>query len=191
MGQDKALMPFLGQRLIERVLSRVDHLADETIITTNHPAGYRYLNLRLVPDPIPGRSALGGLYTALEAARHPFVAVVACDLPFVNADILAAAYSILKRQTGTDAVIPRTEQGLEPLHAVYRRETCLPAVKDAIEADQWRLVSWHPAANIHLLPPEELRSYEPNGVAFRNVNTPEAFRRAEKIAQNLDRSASQ
>ncbi len=185
MGQDKALMPFLGKPLIERVLDRVQHLGDETIITINHPAGYRYLGLPLVPDEIPNRGALGGLYTALKVAEHPFVAVVACDMPFANADILEHAYQLLKEQPGIEAVIPGTEKGLEPLHAVYRRSTCLPAVKAAINADQWRLISWHGDVNIHIIPPEEIRRIDPRGTTFRNINTPEAFRQAEKLAQEL------
>ena len=68
MGQDKALLDFGGQPLIQHVLSRVTSLADETIITTNHPEGYRFLGLPLIPDLIPDRGALGGLYTALSAA---------------------------------------------------------------------------------------------------------------------------
>ena len=187
MGEDKALMPFLGKPLIERVLDRVQHLGDETIITTNHPAGYRYLGFPLVPDIIPNRGALGGLYTALKVANHPFVAVVACDMPFANDEILERAYRLLKEHPDTDAVIPGTEQGLEPLHAVYRRSTCLPAVKAAIKADKWRLISWHQDANIHILPPEEIHKIDPRDIAFRNINTPEAFCQAKKLAQNLER----
>jgi molybdopterin-guanine dinucleotide biosynthesis protein A len=186
MGQDKALMPFRGKPLIERILDRVQHLGDETIITTNHPAGYRYLGLPLVPDVIADRGALGGLYTALKVAEYPFVAVVACDMPFANADILKHAYRLLKEQAGIDAVIPGTEQGLEPLHAVYRREPCLPVVKAAIHADKWRLISWHQDANIHILPPEEIHQIDPRGITFRNINTPEAFRQAEELAQELE-----
>ncbi len=187
MGEDKALMPFLGKPLIERVLDRVQNLGDETIITTNHPAGYRYLGFPLVPDIIPDRGALGGLYTALKAANHPFVAVVACDMPFANAEILEHSYRLLKEHPNTDAVIPATEQGLEPLHAVYRRSTCLPAVKAAINADKWRLVSWHDAVYIDVLAPKEIRKFDPHGITFQNVNTPEAFCQAEKLAQNLER----
>ena len=187
MGQDKALMSFLGQPLIERILDRVQHLGDETIITTNHPAGYRRLGLPLVPDMIPARGALGGLYTALKVAQHPLVAVVACDMPFANADILALAYQMLKEQPGTAAVVPGSEQGLEPLHAVYRRSTCLPAVKAAINADKWRLVSWYDAVKLDVLAPEEIRKFDPHGITFQNVNTPEAFRQAEKLAQDLER----
>lgn len=185
MGEDKALMPFMGKPLIERVLDRVRHLGDETIITTNHPAGYRYLDLPLFPDVIPNRGALGGLYTALKAAKHPFVAVVACDMPFANANILKLAYRMLKEHPDTDAVIPGTEHGLEPLHAVYRRTTCLPAVKAAIKADKWRLISWHGGVSVHILPPEEISQIDPRGITFQNINTPEAFRQAEKMAQEL------
>ena len=40
MGRDKALIPFLGKPLIERVLQRVAPLADEVLVTTNRPESY-------------------------------------------------------------------------------------------------------------------------------------------------------
>jgi molybdopterin-guanine dinucleotide biosynthesis protein A len=48
MGVDKALLNFGGQKLIQQVLSRLDSLAQETIITTNRPEGYRFLELPLI-----------------------------------------------------------------------------------------------------------------------------------------------
>jgi molybdopterin-guanine dinucleotide biosynthesis protein A len=185
MGQDKALMPFLGKSLIERVIERVTPIADQTLITTNLPAGFRYLGLELVPDEIPGRGALGGLYTALKAARHPMVAVVACDMPFVNPDILANAQQLLSDKN-IDAVIPQTEHGLEPLHAVYRRSTCIMAVKNAIDADQWRMIAWHAQVKIHKISAPEIQQLDPQGLAFWNVNTPEEFQKAEHIAQQQE-----
>ena len=185
MGSDKALMPFLGRPLIERVIQRLIHLADEMLITTNVPDEYRFLNIPLIPDKIPGRGALGGLYTALEAASHPLVAVIACDLPFVNAGILLLSQHALI-DTRIDAVIPSTKQGLEPLHAVYRRETCLPAVKDAIANNQWRLISWHQAVTVHIIGENEIQRCDPDGLAFWNLNTPQAFQEAENIARLSD-----
>ena len=64
MGQDKALVDFLGRPLILRILERLAPLADEVILTTNRPADYAFLNLPLHPDLQPGRGALGGLYTS-------------------------------------------------------------------------------------------------------------------------------
>ena len=171
--------------MIERVLGRVAHLADEVLVTTNKPEGYRFLGLPLVPDVIPGRGALGGLYTALSAASQPLVAVVACDMPFVSLELLSFERDLLL-QEGYDAAIPRTAGGTEPFHAFYRGETCLPHIQAAIQADKWRVDAWYAKANVRLLGPEETRPYDPQGLAFWNVNTPEELAEAEKMAKELN-----
>lgn len=178
MGQDKALLDFGGKPLIQHVLTQLEALADETIITTNHPEGYRFLGLALIPDLIPERGSLGGLFTALNAAKHPLVAVVACDLPFVSLDILKTCRDLLLTNPTLDAVIPSTKHGLEPLHAVYRRETCLPAVKTALDAGKWKMIAWHAQVKVSVLPPEEVAALDPEGLAFWNVNTPDEFQDA-------------
>lgn len=181
MGQDKALMPFLGRPLIQRVVDRLVPIADEVIVTTNRPEEYRFLGLPLYPDIIPGRGALGGLYTALACATGEIVAVVACDMPFASATLIEAAIRLLV-QEGADVVIPDSGSGLEPLHAVYRRDTCLPAIKSAIDADQWRLISWFPQVKVRILQPDQTKVYDPSGLAFWNLNTPEEFAEAEQMA---------
>lgn len=182
MGRDKGLVPFLGQALILRVIERVRPLADEILVTTNQPQDYRFLGLPLFEDLIPDRGALGGLYTALSAAQHTRVAVVACDMPFVNSNLLKLAQERLLDQQ-LDAVIPETDHGMEPFHAVYRRETCLEAVAAALEAGKWRLISWLPDVKFAPISHEEIQRYDPQQLAFLNVNTPEDLRRAEQLAQ--------
>jgi molybdopterin-guanine dinucleotide biosynthesis protein A len=181
MGQDKALLLFLGRPLISRVIERMLPIASEILVTTNQPENYRFLGLPLFKDIYPGRGALGGLYTALHAAQNPVVAVVACDMPFASPDLMALAQDRLL-ETGADAVIPSTTSGLEPLHAVYRRETCLPLVKEAVEAGKWRLISWFPAARVTILKPDEVLRIDPDRLAFWNLNTPEELRLAEELA---------
>ena len=88
MGQNKALMPFLKQPLIERVVKRLAPFADELLVISNKPDQYEFLGVSLTPDIMPGRGALGGLYTALSSAHQPLAAVVACDMPFVNVGLL-------------------------------------------------------------------------------------------------------
>lgn len=183
MGQDKALMPFLGRPLIQRVVDRLASSADEVIVTTNRPEDYRFLGLPLFPDLIPGRGALGGLYTALFSATCEFVAVVACDMPFASAALLETANRLLVVEEA-DVVIPDSGGGLEPMHAIYRREACVPAVQAAIEADQWKLISWFPQVKVRILQPEEVKRFDPSGLAFWNLNTPEEFAEAEKLAQD-------
>ena len=181
MGQDKGLLPFLGKPLILRVIDRVFPLANEIIITTNHPENYKFLDFPLFPDILPGRGALGGLYTALHFAKFPVVVVVACDMPFVNLSMLSAISKLLE-ETTADVILPQTKYGFEPLHAVYRRETCLPAVKDALARGEWKLISWLPSVKYTIFPSDEVHLYDPDGLAFGNLNTPEEFQAAQRKA---------
>ena len=184
MGEDKALKTFLGRPLIQRVIERLSPVADEVILTTNRPEDYAFLNLRLFSDLKPGRGALGGLYTAIASASNPIVAVVACDMPFASPTLLEAASQLLvDAEREADVVIAKSEEGFEPLHAVYRRETCLPAIEAAIDADQWKVIAWFPQVKVRVLTSEEVKRYDPLGLAFWNVNTPEEFAKAEEIAQ--------
>src|SRR5512133_2847708 len=181
MGEDKALKTFLGRPLIQRVIERLTPIADELIVTTNRPEVYSFLSLRLIPDLKPGRGALGGLYTAIASASNPFVAVVACDMPFASATFFKAATGLMVEEE-VDVVIAKSEEGYEPLHAVYRRETCLPAIEAAIDADQWKVIAWFPEVKVRVLTTDEIKQYDPSGLAFWNVNTLEEFMEAEKIA---------
>ena len=165
MGADKALLPFLGKPLILRPLNRLAPMADELLVTSNQPDSFHFLGLAPIPDLLPGMGALGGLYTALSIALHPYVAVVACDMPFASLAIFALELSLLK-ETGADAVIPRTESGTEPFHAIYRRETCLPHILPALEAGKRRVDAWFPQVTIRYLEPTEFLPYDPDQLAF-------------------------
>lgn len=184
MGRDKALMPFLGLPLICRIIKRLQTVADEILVTTNCPEDYGFLGLPLYSDLRPGHGALGGLYTALDAAANPSVAVVACDMPFANPDLLRAEMNLLD-ELGVDIVIPTSTRGLEPLHAIYRKETCLPAVEAALDAGMWKVISFFPEVTVHYLDIKETASYDTHGLAFWNLNTLEEFLEAERQAGEL------
>jgi molybdopterin-guanine dinucleotide biosynthesis protein A len=181
MGSDKALLMFLGQPLILQPLHRLARVADEVIITSNPPEKYRFLGLTPYPDLLPGLGALGGLHTALSVAGHPYVAVVACDMPFASPELFAVELALC-RETGADAVIPRSESGTEPFHAIYRRDTCLPHIVNALQAGFRRVDSWFSAVNVYHMETEEIQAYDPKGLAFLNINTLEELRQAELLA---------
>jgi molybdopterin-guanine dinucleotide biosynthesis protein A len=181
MGADKALKLFLGRPLIQRVIDRLSPIADELIVTTNRPDEYGFLNLRLVSDLKPGRGALGGLYTAIASAAHPFVAIVACDMPFASQMFFESARRLMVEDEA-DVVIAMSDEGYEPLHALYRRETCLPAIESAIDADQWRVISWFPKVKMRKLTEQEVKDFDPSGLCFWNLNTLEEFAKAEMMA---------
>lgn len=184
MGQDKALMPFLGRPLIARQVDLLRGLADELLVITNSPEAYTFLGLPLFPDLLPGTGPLGGLYTALSAARGSVVAVIACDMPFVSADLLRAQRDLLEREV-VDVVIPRSAEGMEPLHAVYRKDACLPAVRTALDAGERKMIVWLPAVRSRVMTIDEVAEVDPEYRSFINVNSPEEFRQAEELAQKL------
>lgn len=187
MGKDKALLPFLGRPLIQWIIERVSILSGEILVVTNQPENYHFPGIRLVQDIFPGRGSLGGLYTALQASRadiDSLVGVVACDMPFVDTKLLEA--EIKKLINGPfDAVIPLSEHGSESFHAIYHRSSCLPAIEKSLQAGKWRVNSWFPEVHIYHMPSEETIIYDPNRLAFMNINTPAELALAEKFAERI------
>jgi molybdopterin-guanine dinucleotide biosynthesis protein A len=181
MGTDKGLTPFLGKPLIERVVERLAPIAREIVITTNRPQNYKFLDVRLVNDAIPGRGPLGGLLTAFIEATFPIVGVVACDMPFVNPQLLVAQRDKLVFDQ-LDLVVPETELGLEPFHAIYRRDTCLLPVIFAIWKGKWRANAWFHKVRQHRFSTQEIRLYDPELISFCNVNTPQELQDAAQFA---------
>jgi molybdopterin-guanine dinucleotide biosynthesis protein A len=180
MGTPKALVPFCGLPLICRSLSRLESVADELIITSNDPDSLHFVcvdkqndeRLKIYRDVYDVRGALNGLYTALYYATSPFVAIVACDMIFPSAPLLLAERDALIAE-GADAAVPRTSHGFEPFHAVYRRETCLPAIKAALDRGETKANSWYDDVKLIEFTSEMVLEADPRGGAFINVNTPD------------------
>jgi len=184
MWRDKGTVKLGNLALIEHVLKQLSGLGDEVIITTNQPENYDYLGVPLYSDPKPGVGAAYGLQTALEAAKGETVLVAACDMPFVQPQL--AQYMLEQLSTGTDVVVPLQEGHYEPMLAVYRRETCLPALRLALNQGMMRLIAFYPQVQVHTVLDSELNQLDPDGTSFFNVNTPADLAVAEKMldAQN-------
>ena len=185
MGKDKGLVDFLGRPLIARIVERLLPIADELLVTTNRPEAYQFLGVPLFADLVSGRGALGGLYTALISARHPLVGVVACDMPFISPRLMATERDILEA-TRADVAVPRTEYGLEPFHAIYRRDNCLPPLQSALQAGKWRVDSWFSQVRLQIISLPEIQKVDPHLLSYRNVNTPEELAEAAQLAKEID-----
>lgn len=184
MGKDKALMPFLGIPLIERLRDRFQDLGSQLLVITNQPEGYRFLDLPLYGDVYPGRGALGGLLTALEISPPGLVGLIAADLPFASPELVAFLEEEIYR-TQADAVLPSSPHGPEPMHALYNRDSCLPLVRQAIKNDLWRMNAWHDQAEIQLIDAQRTAAASKSDHTFLNLNTRDEFRAAEELAQKL------
>ncbi len=175
MGRNKALLPIRGRPLIAHIVERLRPLADEVIVVTREREPYLFLGLPIATDRYADVGPLAGLHAALEAAHGDLVALVACDMPFVSAEVFAFLLALAR---GADVVMPRIGGREEPLHAVYRREVCLPAVEAAIGAGQRRLIAFLPRVRVRYVDEDELRRVDPDLRSFVNVNTPEEWEEA-------------
>ncbi len=184
MGKDKAYMLFHGRTLVSRLMERLAGLQGEMIIVGSLLKEVIDPGIRMLTDLYPNHGPLGGLHTALVAASNPIVACVACDMPFANPDLISFQCDLLLSED-LDVVAPSTENGIEPLHGVYRRQTCLPAVTKALKVGEKRLVSWFPNVRSRILVPKEMSRFDLKGLTFMNINTPEELGQAEAFEEEL------
>ena len=178
MGKDKSLLTLRGKPLIQIVIDKVTSLGDELIITSNEPLKYAGFSARVVSDEFTEVGALAGIHAGLKASKNELVVVVATDMPFVSVGLFNHMKSLITLEV--DVVIPFSEKGYEPFHAIYRKASCLPAIESAIRENKRRIISWFDAVNVATVEKNEIEVFDPKGLAFFNVNTPEDLHFAEQ-----------
>jgi len=169
LGRNKALETIDGKILIERVVERLKPLTSQTLVVTSQ----EQLDLPVIEntevlfDQYPGKGPIGGIYTGLLAAKSSHSIVVACDMPFLNIELLGY---MVELSGPCDAVIPRLEKRMmEPLHAVYSR-SCLEGMKDRLERNELAIHSFLRTIHIRYVDLEELKRLDPHLLSFFNIN---------------------
>jgi len=200
MGQDKAFLPVGGDTVIERILQRVTPLSDDAMLVTNTPEKYRcrldlsspeepnghgthrsprYITgCRPVSDVYPDKGSLGGIYTSIYAARHPHCLVVACDMPFLNADLLRHLISLAP---GFDVVIPHIEDTWQTMHAIYGKN-CLEPIARRLMANQLKVVGFFDDVRVRIVEHDEIARFDPTFRSFLNMNTPADWEYLQELA---------
>jgi molybdopterin-guanine dinucleotide biosynthesis protein A len=188
LGRDKSLLMIEGQPLVAHTAHKLAALSDDLILVTNHPERYGPLNLpvRLVPDERPGVGALMGLYSGLNAARYPWAVVVACDMPFLSLPLLRHMLTLLG---DCDLAIPRLDEMLEPLHAVYSK-ACLPPMARMLDQNRRRIVSFFPEVRVCYVERQVVERFDARHLSFFNVNTWQDWTRAQQMLQQKGSPAS-
>ena len=161
MGVDKGLLKFCGKPMLQNVLERLSSLAEDKFIITEKIDDYRKFGLPIFQDVYKNYGALAGLHTGLKNAKYEIVYMVACDMPFADENLFVYMREILE-VSEVDVVIPLTEHGHEPMHAVYRKSTCLPAVENAIQNQKKRLISWFDQVKVIAVGEKVLKSFDPD-----------------------------
>lgn len=202
MGENKGMLQLGEDTLIGHVILRLRLVTAELLLITNSPAEYAHLGVPMHGDIIPATGALGGIYTGLTYASHDAVLCVACDSPFLVPDLLTYLVSVLGEY---DAVMPYTYSGrqtpfccnkgirvrnpaygadtqttLQTLCAAYSKR-CVPIIAAMLDESELRVHALAERAHIQRVLPEVWQAFDPEGLSFFNINTPEDFERAKKI----------
>jgi len=168
-GRNKAFAAVGGESIAGRTVRVLQDVFPQVIIATNAPRDFDRFGVELVADRYPGSGPLAGIHAALEVTRHPHAFVVACDMPGLDAGVIRL---LLDRIGSADAIVPRWDGDIEPLHAVYAAR-CLPVIEGCLAAGRVAMREFLPRIVVDYVSEGELRAVSAAAASFTNVNTPE------------------
>ncbi len=169
MGQDKAMLLFSGQTLLDHAITKLRVVTDHVFVLCGPTRRYEDCGVPTIEDAICGAGPAGGLYSALahaQACGHSQAVWLAVDLPLVPASVLTSLVETLR---DADAARARTPTGPEPLCAAFRTTPCLGAVRGSVLAGRLKLTD-----ALHGL---SLREVEAATALFANINSPAEYDR--------------
>lgn len=171
MGTPKALLPFDGEPLIVHIVRRLERLCSEIVVVAAPEQELPPLPATLVRDEVAFQGPVGGITYGLGAAHGDVCFVTSCDSAFLNTALVA---HLLDEMTGFDVVVPHWQDRLEPLHAVYRRSV-LPLLREQLARQELRPVYLFDKVRTRRIDEDEIRQFDPEGLSFFNMNTPEDY----------------
>ncbi len=182
--RDKAVADLAGTPMIRRVANRIASAVDELVVNCREdqvePIGEALAGFDLEPtfavDPDPDQGPMAGIMTGLQAAEAEFAIVVACDMPFVDPELVEF---LLECADGHDAAVPKPDEWFQTTQAVYRASTMADACEAALDRGERKIVK--PLFDLDYVVVEraEIEQYA-SLQTFENLNTQEEFEAAQK-----------
>jgi molybdopterin molybdotransferase len=171
LGRNKVVEKIGNQSLLERALSILSTFNREMIVViagdSSLPKLTGYAKLKIVKDIFPGKGSLGGVYTGLVSSHSFYNVVVACDMPFLNLEFIRYMISLAEN---SDAVIPRTLNNFEPLHAVYSKN-CINSIELLLGQNKLSISELFPMIRVRYIESPEINQYDAEHLSFFNINT--------------------
>jgi len=178
MGRDKASLQLGGQSLVERSAKTLSKVT--THVTVVGDLDDRTVSWKVVPDIHSGTKARGsivGLYSALYYSTTDWSAILACDLPFANAELFSYLISHIPHtcsatESNIGALLLEQPDGrIQPLCGLYHRKRCIEPIKEMLSQGKWRLQDLPDVINARLIRFAEISHLPASGHIFDNLNT--------------------
>lgn len=185
IGVNKARLKLGDKTVIEWVTHSLLQVFPEVIIVTNSPKLYEGLGCQLTGDLVPAKGSIVGVYSGLMASFSQYNFLVACDMPFINCNLIRYLVDLTEQEGDSfDLVIPKTDSGYQPLHAVYSR-SCLPLIKKQLEEGNLTIIDLFPHLKIREVGLEEIIQFDPQLLSFFNINTMADWHKALSLYPNF------
>lgn len=173
-GRFKPWLPVGGQPIVMRQLSTLASAGVEHIVLVGRWSVEERPPRPVVADAIEQAGPLGALYTALLMAPGDRTLVLAGDMPLVTPELVQMLLAIGPDE---EVVVPRTEDGLHPLCAGYRRSTAL-RVKARLDRAELSVREALQDLRVREIAPGDMAALDPDGMTLMNVNTLADYERA-------------
>ncbi len=180
LGRPKALLDFNGRSLISLMVERLGKLFPEITVVTDRPDFYYDLSVRLTGDILKQeeKSPLRGIHAGLSSSRHPYQFVAACDMPFLNLELINYMSRFAPYY---DAVVPHVGgEYYQPLHAFYKR-SCIDIIERQVNLGRYKVSEFYRNLKIRFIAPPEIVRFDPKQESFVNINTWEDYEKAMEL----------
>lgn len=181
-GKNKALVKVNGVPLIERALRTMGSIFEHVVMITNTPEEYAYLKVPMFQDIIQGLGPLGGIYTGLKVIPDQTGFFVACDMPFLNPNLIRHMVAI---RDDFDVVVPKISGWVEALHGLYTVK-CRGSIESLIQSGTYQIFQFFSSVSVRFVDDEEVRRWDPDLRSFLNINTPDELRRLQQTDSKED-----
>lgn len=171
LGEDKARLALNdGQPLILTVVQALRAVCDDVVVVTDRAGRFKDIALPagVVTDTIGGRGPLGGLHAGLCNIDTPFALAVACDMPFLNKELLRFMAGLPRDY---ELLVPRAGGRWQMTHAIYAR-SCLSPVESLLSQRRGSLLDLLSKVAVTELEEAQFQQYDPAGLSFFNLNSP-------------------
>jgi molybdopterin-guanine dinucleotide biosynthesis protein A len=180
MGRPKALLLFDSEPLIVHIVRSLNRIFSETVVVAAPEQELPSLPCKLARDEVAYQGPVGGIYYGLKAAGGKFCFVTSCDVAFLNTALIS---HLVAQISEYDVVVPHWEDRFQPLHAVYRRSV-IPFLEAQLERGELRPVYLFDKVRTCKITEDQIRRFDPEGLSFLNMNTPEDYEQALKRWEN-------
>lgn len=170
MGRDKAVLELDGEPLASRAARKLSETCSEVVCADG---GRNLLSEYESVADVAGRGPVAGVLGATLARPGQPLVILACDLPSVPPTVLRALTTL-----DGDWVVPRWQDHLEPLCALYRG-AALARLAARVTRSRFDLhgLAEEQGLDIRFLEEQQLNDHGSPEEMFLNLNRPEDLER--------------